>query len=245
MMEDKILELLNNDHEYYNGIGKQYLSNSDISSLLGNKRMFKQDSEPNKNFLIGGLFHQLLLEPHKVNDFKFVDCSTRNTKTYKDFLESNNLDMCLLKSEYDETIELSEAMKINMAIFDEIYSNGNEYEVPIIGSINGTMWKGKADIVTPHKLIDLKTTSSIRDFKWSAKKYNYDSQCYIYQTLFNKPLEFIVIDKITKEIGVFEPSPSFISGGEQKVEIAIEVFNKFFGDNPTETIENYIMYDIL
>ena len=38
-----IIDKLRDDEEYYRGVGKNYLSNSDISSLLGNKNMFKKD----------------------------------------------------------------------------------------------------------------------------------------------------------------------------------------------------------
>ena len=239
------LKKLNDDNEYYNGIGKNYLSNSDIFSLLGNKSMFRKEQEPDKNLLIGSLFHQLLLEPEKVDAFNVVDCATRNTKLYKDFLIENNIEMALLRSEYDSTIELASRMKKNIHIFNAIYDDGNMFEVPAIGNIKGHMWKGKADIVCHDKLIDLKTTSSINDFKWSAKKYNYDSQCYIYQELFNRPLEFIVIDKTTMEVGIFEPSAEFIESGEMKVERAIDIYNRFFSDDATESIEDYIIRDIL
>jgi len=37
---DKILELLQDDKEYYSGVGRNYLSNSDIGALLGNPKEF-------------------------------------------------------------------------------------------------------------------------------------------------------------------------------------------------------------
>ena len=94
-------------------------------------------------------------------------------------------------------------------------------------------------------MIDIKTTASIKDFKYSAKKYNYDSQCYIYQTLWGKPLVFYVIEKGTAELGVFRPSEDFIKGGEHKVERAIEVYDKFFGENPVEDVSSYFLEDTL
>ena len=111
--------------------------------------------------------------------------------------------------------------------------------------IHGLQWKGKADIVCPDKLIDLKTTSSISDFKWSARKYNYDSQCYIYQKLFGKPLVFYVVDKTSKQLGIFRPSEDFIERGEQKVIKAIEVYKNFFGDNPKYDINEYYIEETL
>jgi len=131
------------------------------------------------------------------------------------------------------------------AAFDKMTEETNQYEQPAIGNIKGMQWKGKADILCDDCIIDLKTTSNINDFKWSARKYNYDSQCYIYQQLFGRPLVFYVIDKNTKMLGVYEPSDEFVHYGEMKVEKAIEVYNKFFGDNPTEDINSFIIEETL
>ena len=44
-------------------------------------------------------------------------------------------------------------------------------------------------------IVDLKTTSDISSFPYSAKKYNYDSQAYIYSKIFGYEFLFIVIYK--------------------------------------------------
>jgi len=129
-----------------------------------------------------------------------------------------------------------------MEMCEYIYEDGNEFEVPAVQNIMGLDWKGKADIVN-HKsglIIDIKTSSDIDKFMYSAKTYNYDSQAYIYQRLFEKPLVFFVIDKTTGRLGVFECSSEFLEGGRNKVEKAMEVYHKFFSDNATEDILNYV-----
>ena len=131
------------------------------------------------------------------------------------------------------------AINSNMDMFDMIYDETNEYEVPSVKQIKGMMWKGKADIVASDCLIDLKTTGDIKKFSKSAYLYNYDSQAYIYQELFGKPLIFVAIDKTTKMLGVFRPTEEFIRRGEGKVEKAIEVYNKFFSEDAELTIEDY------
>jgi hypothetical protein len=107
------------------------------------------------------------------------------------------------------------------------------------------MWKGKADIITDECIIDLKTTSDINKFKWSAKAYNYDSQCYTYQQLFGKPLVFYVVDKLSQQLGIYTPTENFILGGEQKVAKAIEIHRKYFGGNPTDNINNHFIEEDL
>ncbi len=243
-MED-ILIKLRDDKEYYNGVGKNYLSNSDIGTLLNNPQDFGKTREDNKAFMDGRYFHQLILEPEKAKLMPSVDVSTRTTKEYKNFCETNNLPFCMLKKEQDEIQELVNIINGNIAFYDEIYKDGNEYETPAVGEIQGMMWKGKADIVTNDAVIDLKTTSDIHKFKWSAKSYNYDSQCYIYQQLFGKPLVFYVIDKGTGVLGIFRPTEDFVKGGEAKVGRAIEMYNKYFGANPSDDIANYYIDEYL
>lgn len=240
-----IIDELRNDDEYYNGKGKFYLSNSDIYALLTNPKLFRVPSGDSKHFHEGRLFHQLILEPEKAVIVPQVDVSTRNTKEYKKFLEDNDLVFAMLTKEYEEIVRLAGVMKSNFQFYNDIYRDGNLFEEPIIGEIKGLQWKAKADIVTSDSIIDLKTTSDINKFRWSAKSYNYDSQCYIYQQLFGKPLYFYVIDKESEQLGLFRPSEEFVKGGEAKVERAMEVYYRYFGPNPTDDIDNYFINETL
>ncbi len=61
-LNDHILELLKDDKEYYSGIGKKFLSNSDIGTLLNNPKDFGKSREDNKSFAEGRYFHQLILQ---------------------------------------------------------------------------------------------------------------------------------------------------------------------------------------
>lgn len=244
-VNDHILELLKDDREYYAGVGKDYLSNSDIGTLLENPKEFGKPREDNKAFAEGRYFHQSILEPHKLKDVLYIDVSTRTTKEYKSFCEMNNIPFCLLKKEIDDIEKLVSIIKGNITFFEEIYKDGNQYEVPAIGEILGMNWKGKADIVTNDCIIDLKTTSDIHKFKWNAKKYNYDSQCYIYQKLFGKPLVFYVIDKVTGVLAIFKPTDEFVQGGELKVARAIDMYQRYFSKEATDNVENYYIDEFL
>jgi len=237
-MED-IINVLRDDSQYYSGIGKTYLSNSDIYTLLNNPLDFGKTREDGKVLAEGRYFHQLILEPEKAKEVKFVDVASRNTKEYKNFCEDNNLPFVMLKKEGEEIRNSVSRMLGNIDFYEEIYKDGNVYEEPMVKEIQGMWWKGKADIVCVDKIIDLKTTSDINKFKYSAKNYNYDSQCYIYQQLFGKPLVFFVVDKGSGQLGIFRPTENFIKGGELKVAKAIEVYRKYFSPESTETVDNY------
>lgn len=236
-----VLEKLRDDDQYYGKFGSQYLSNSDIGNLLSNPKEFRVKREDNPAFARGRYFHQLILEPEKAAEFKSFDSSSRNTKGYKEYCLENELDFVLLDKELVEIQSWADTMLSNFDFFNDIRHDENEYEVPGIKEIGGVMWKGKADIVHPDMLIDLKTTGNINDFKWSARKYNYDSQAYIYEQLFGKPLVFYVIDKTSKMLGIFKPTVATLDRGKEKVIKAIEVYNKFFAKDSPNDINNYFI----
>jgi hypothetical protein len=237
-----MLDKLRNDEDYYGEYGSQFLSNSAVGVLLSNPKLFGVKQEPTVPMLQGSYFHTALLEPEKLSGFEIVEASTRNTNIYKD---ASGGKLLLLKNEVDNLDAMINVIKSNFFFYENIYAEGNAYEEPAVMELHGHIFKGKCDIICNDFLIDIKTTSKISDFKWSAKKYGYDSQCYIYQQLFDKPLVFYVIDKTTHELGVFNPSENFILAGKEKVLRAIEVYEKFFSKNPIEDINNYFINEEL
>tara|TARA_R100000664_G_C2723645_1_gene116290 strand:+ start:209 stop:946 length:738 start_codon:yes stop_codon:yes gene_type:complete len=245
-MKEELLKL-KEDSQYYGKFGRQFLSNSDIITLLKDPKSFKQEKPMTKAMLVGRYFHVAMLEPDKMlaEEYSSIDASSRNTKKYKEELLEYKRPLMMLKKEKDEINLAIDTMKNNLEFYEAIYDDKNEYEVPAIHELFGVKWKGKSDIVGEDILIDLKTTSNIKDFKYSAKKYNYDSQAYLYQQFFNKPLVFYVVDKLTLELGIFYPSEKFLMDGKYKVEQAVEIYNKFFSNEATEDIENYIIKETL
>jgi hypothetical protein len=227
MTKEEILEKLKDDQEYYGDFGKQFLSNSNIGTLLTNPLLLREPQQPNINFAIGGYFHTAILEPDKLNKYTIIDATTRNTNKYK---ELSGGEICLLQHEVDKIELMKDVMLANNICNDLIRGFNVEYEVPGIAEIGGAMWKGKADIINHDEglIIDLKTTSDISSFPYSAKKYNYDSQAYIYKKLFGYDLIFIAIDKTTNQIGIFDCSEKFLQTGEDKVLKAVEAYQLFY-----------------
>ena len=235
----EILERLRSDEDYYGDFGRQFRSNSDISTLLTNPLSLGTPQKPNINFLVGGYFHTAILEPEKLKKYRIVESTTRNTKAYR---EISGGEMCLLQHEVDQLELLIDTMQSNNVCRDLINGINVEYEQPGIGEIEGMMWKGKADIVNHDEklVIDLKTTSDISKFRSSAFRYNYDSQAYIYRKLFGYDLVFIAIDKKTKQIGIFDCSDAFYENGKDKVQQAVEQY-KLFYENPDFNPNNYFI----
>jgi len=240
---NKIIEKLRDDEHYYGDFGRKYISNSDIDKLINDPKSFRKPSFKTTPMLYGGYFHTAILEPEKIGNYKVVDASTRNTKIYKD--ACNGGEMLLLSKEVEEIRKMVGTIE---GVFGEmIHAEGNVFELPAIGQpIEGeVMFKGKADIVSDEFVLDLKTTGDIRKFKYSARTYNYDSQAYIYEKLFGKRMRFLVIDKSTLNLGLFDVSDEFLDGGRAKVCQAIEQYNKFFGENPTDSVRNYYINGLL
>ena len=240
-MQNNIIEQLKDDSNYYGKFGQQYLSNSDIYSLLKNPRKFRH-KEKSLPLLEGGYFHTAMLEPEKIDTYNTMDVSSRATKGFKEYIKENSLDPydVLLTKEVEKINTWVDAMKSNFEMYTDIYAEGNQYEQPAVATIFGIEWKGKADIITDTKVIDIKTSGNSDKFKWSANDYNYDSQAYLYEQLFGKPVEFYIIDKTTLKLKIAKPSPETILRGREKVLKAIEVYKTFFAEESAEDITQYI-----
>lgn len=240
MDKEKVLEKLKLDENYYGDFGKQFLSNSDIKTLLTNPLALGQQSKPSPAFLVGGYFHTAILEPDKLKKYKVIQSSTRNTKQYK---EMSGGELCLLQHEVDQIELMKNKILENDVCRGLINGIDVEYEKPGLAELEGALWKGKADIVNHDEklIIDLKTTKDINAFKWSANRFNYDSQAYIYSKLFGYEFVFIAIDKETHQIAVIDCSPEFYQSGKDKVERAVEAYDLFYkteGFDPSQFFIN-------
>ena len=232
-----LLNDLRDDEKYYGDYGKRFLSNSDIGTLLGNPAMFGVPREKTPDMVKGSYLHTLVLEPEKADGFKFVSASSRNTNKYKEEAGDNVL---LLESEAEEIRLMAKKINNNLGLYDLVHIDTIAYEEPAVGEIFGAPWKGKADVLKPSMIVDLKTTSRIDDFKYSAKKYNYDSQAYVYNKLFGVPMVFLVIEKGSMRTAVFDTSQYFLESGEKKVIQAVNMWARFFGPEADEDVNNFV-----
>lgn len=233
MSREEILARLNTDEDYYGDFGKQFLSNSDISKLIKNPEEFHKPQEQHLNLVLGAAFHTMVLEPEKMVNFDIVDSSSRYTKKYKEAAQG---EIKLLKSEVEHLEALQEKLYGNSLLMGIMKGDNVEYEVPIYGEVCGEMWKGKADILNhdDRLIIDIKTTSDISKFASSAKRYNYDSQAFIYRSLFGYDMVFVVIDKKSKQLGFYDCSQNFYANGKEKVVEAVYAYRMFFKDQAKE-----------
>ena len=108
MQRKKILEMLEDDDQYYNGIGREFLSNSNISILQNDPTKLKEPTPNHINFVIGRYVHTAILEPNKLKNFKIIESSTRNTKKYRELSEG---EICLLQHEVDKIENMVEKIE--------------------------------------------------------------------------------------------------------------------------------------
>ena len=239
MTTSQIIDKLRDDEHYYGEFGSKFLSNSNIKTLLKNPLGLREPSKTTVPFLVGGYFHTAILEPDKIKNFKVIQASTRNTKAYK---EISNGELCLLEHEVDMIENLVDKVMNNNVCRDLIHGDNIDHEEPSITELCGLQWKGKADIVNHNEklIIDLKTTNDLDGFKWNAKKYNYDSQAYIYKELFGYEFVFIAIDKNDGRIGLFDCSSDFYLSGKNKVEKACEAYDLFYNTEEFDPQQYFI-----
>ena len=244
--KEEILAQMYDDSFYYGVLGKHALSSSSLKMILKSPKTYRnviKYGDPNGDspaLAAGKLAHWMVLEPHKIDELHFVDASTKNTKIYKE-----------AKEQYGEvflTKERSAAERLTDAIFRNEAAlqllTDSEFEVPEIAMLNGLPFRGKADIIQGDTIIDYKTTAELSSFKWSADKYGYDLQAYMYLRLFNKKkFTFLVIDKASTDIGIFETTDDFIAKGEQKFIQAVDNYKYFFEQE--NDLDQYVMRGIL
>jgi len=238
---EKIIEQLKDDKNYYGKLGKKYLSNSDIYDLINNPNDFQKPKEQSVAFEYGHAFHEMIMfgtEP------QFVSCSSRRTNIYKEALAEKNLDMMLLESEAEQLINEVNKARDNEFVAEVLNNPDVQFEVPNVNVLtdNNIEWKCKADIVTNDWLYDIKTTSNLKGFRHSFFTYNYDSQAFIYSKMFQKPMRFIVIEKKTGCIGLFDVSDNSYTKGQEKVEQAEENYKKYFLDK-TDKLKDFMKYE--
>jgi len=242
--ETEILTQMYSDEFYYGHLGKYALSSSSLKMLLKSPKTYRNvtqyGSEDTQALSEGRLAHLMILEPHKLDDMIFVDASTKNTNKYKDAKKENG--QVYLMKERQAAERLADAVLRNEAALKLL--SKSEFEVPAIQMIEGLPFRGKADILKEDTIVDYKTSADLSTFRYSADKYSYDLQAWLYLKLFNKTnFVFLVVDKGSTDIGIFEVSESFLARGEEKFIQAVDNYKYFFQQE--NDLDQYVMRGIL
>lgn len=248
--EADILKRMEDDSFYYGHLGQHALSSSSLKKLIQSPKAYQKSlimSDTGQALRDGRLIHMSILEPHKIDDLIVIN-GTKAKKEFKDAVEEHGEHMVYTESEMTNAYWVADALKNNAEA--NFLMDDCDYEIPGIQEIDGLAFRAKADIISKDKrrIIDIKTTSSpIDEFKWSAKKYSYDLQAALYMHIFGATeFIFLVIEKGTKDIGIFECSGEFIEKGQDKIRHGINTYNYYFkSDQSQDLINNYVHRGIL
>lgn len=243
--KDEILTQMVLDDFYYGHLGKYALSSSSLKTILKSPKTYRNiikygSGEDTPALRAGKLLHWMVLEPHKIDKLHFVDVSSKNTKVYKEALSKHG--EVYLEKEKQDAERLTDALLRNEEAIKLI--NKSEFEVPALEMLDGFPVRGKADILKEGHIIDLKSSQELNSFRYSADKFGYDLQAYIYKRLFKaSKVTFLVIDKGSCDIGIFEASEEFIARGEDKFKQATDLYKYFFVEE--HDLDQYVMRGIL
>lgn len=243
---EEILAEMYDDNFYYGHLGKHALSSSSLKMILKSPKTYRNVTkygDPNSDspaLAQGKLVHWMILEPHKVDELHFVEASTKGTKVYKE--AKAQYGEVFLNKEKSQAERVADAVLRNEAALKLL--NKSEFEIPAIEMMEGLPFRGKADILQGDTIIDLKTTQDLNSFRYSCDKYSYDLQAYMYKRMFKaNDFKFLVVDKGSCDIGIFETTDEFIARGEEKFFRAVENY-KYFFQSDTD-IDQYVMRGIL
>ena len=229
-----LIEKAVDDEFYYGVLNKLALSSSSLKMLLDSPKTFHNvqtygQKENSPALLQGRVIHTMILEPERFDEiFEVVDVASKNTKAFKE-AQLENPKTCITRKDKEAGERMADAFNRNELALS--YLSGSETEVPMIDNVGGFPFRGKADIQRGGEIIDLKTTTDLKAFRYSADKYGYDLQCYIYCNLFKtsyKDFTFIVLDKSSTDIGIYDVSEEFYKRGEAKFNRAISLYRDFF-----------------
>jgi hypothetical protein len=241
----ELLKKMEDDEFYYGYMGRVALSSSSLKTLLKSPKIYllslTEELKESQALRDGKLFHWAILEPDVFDNLHLVDVSSKNTKKFHAAAEEFG-EVYTIKEKQKAEI-LRDIIQTNQEVME--YLDGGEYEVPSVKMIEGLPFRAKADIVKEDCIIDLKTTSDINKFRSSAYKFAYDMQAYLYLQMFPevKTFKFIVIDKNTMDIGIYECSEEFLEYGKEKFAKAIEIYKHFFVNE--NSLEQHCIKEIL
>lgn len=245
--EKDILKEMLHDPFYYGHLGKHALSSSALKKLIDSPKAYQKSLRFNSNaqpLRDGRLIHLSVLEKHRLSELTIVD-STKAAKGFKDAVKEFGVESVYTKSEMDNAYWITKAIEDCDSAAELL--DGCTFEEPAVKMIDGIAIRGKADARKGSTIIDLKTTNDLSKFKYSAKHFSYDLQAALYLELFDAhEFIFLVVDKDTKDIAIFECSGDFIQRGYDKIERGIYTYKHFFlNSNPKDSVRNYVTHDVL
>ena len=244
---EDLIKRMYDDSYYYGELNDIVLSSSSIKLLYDSPKKYHYvstyGSPSTQGLRDGWLLHCLLLEPNKFHEQIFIDVQSKNTKKYKEAKEEYG--RVYTQKEKTDAERLADAVLKNEQALQLMQNS--KFEQPMIGEVFGMPFRGKADIINDNGICDIKTCADIKAFPYSAKKYGYDIQVFLYCNLFNVEyfdFKFLVIDKGSLDLGIWDCSEEFYLSGKEKVLKGIDTYMTYFLKQEIE-VNDYIIKGVL
>ena len=150
-----IIPKMYDDVFYYGYLGQHALSSSSCKKLIESPKAYATsltEGSPDSQALRDGrLTHLCVLEPHRLDEFTFVD-GTKASKNFKLTAEELGKDLVYTNLELNKAQKIAEAVLANEEA--SALLSGCEFEIPAIGEFMGLPFRGKADAKKGTTIID-------------------------------------------------------------------------------------------
>lgn len=178
-----------------------------------------------KSVDIGQLAHAHLLggdQEFVVNPYP--DFRTKEARGWRD---SQTLPI-ISEEEFGVITTIVDRIKSHSLANELIFGDGARREVELKAKIEGKEWVGRADVLKLTKdggveyNLDIKTTAKFDDFKWEAKRNDYDLQAAVYSLIAksqDKPFYWVIAETVAPyRVGIAVAANEFVENGYQKLE---------------------------
>tara|TARA_R100001443_G_scaffold98532_1_gene105554 strand:+ start:961 stop:1647 length:687 start_codon:yes stop_codon:yes gene_type:complete len=194
------------------------------------KREYKQTAAMRR----GWLTHLLTLEPEKQIGLQIIDCQTRATKAYKEAVAEFGDQKVFTRKEYDEALNLAEAVMSN-AMANKLITEANRVEEYIQFQLDGVNFHGYADVVGDNYIADLKITDNEprKIQRWVLDNL-YHMQLALYaHAIFNSEAEIkhylITCDPSAPNgVIVYEMSLEMAQDGFNRARLEVQMFKDWY-----------------
>tara|TARA_R100000808_G_scaffold2174_4_gene9127 strand:+ start:1616 stop:2302 length:687 start_codon:yes stop_codon:yes gene_type:complete len=206
------------------------------------KREYKQTAAMRR----GWLTHLLTLEPEKQIGLQIIDCQTRATKAYKEAVAEFGEQKVFTRKEYDEALNLAEAVMSN-TMANKLISQANRVEEYLQFQLDGVNFHGYADVVGDNYIADLKITDNEprKVQRWVLDNlYHMQLALYAY-AVFNSKAEIrhylITCDPSAPNgVIVYEISLEMAQDGFNRARLEVQMFKDWYrGWDGTSTPKSY------
>ena len=246
---DELLKAMDDDNFYYGYLGRGALSSSSLKKLLQSPKSYYtslRQNDSSQALRDGRLIHLFALEPEKTNELIITE-GTKARKDFKEAVDEYGEHLVYTRGEINSARRVAEAMDKNTEV--QSLLKDMEFEVPGVAVIDDIPFRAKADAISKDRklIVDLKTTADIYSFPYSARKYKYALQAELYRRVFGaEEFVFLVIDKKTYDIGIYDCSEEFYMEGYDDILRGIYTYKEnFHNENYEEIINQYVIRGIL